>query len=48
LDSCPLSLSELLPILNEDEALLVRELTQSLVLDEAIEWNAVEGKLDLH
>ncbi|KAG7584082.1 Pentatricopeptide repeat [Arabidopsis suecica] len=48
LDSCPVSLSELRTFLNEDEALLVHELTQSSVLDEAIEWNAVEGKLDLH
>ncbi|XP_010489318.1 PREDICTED: pentatricopeptide repeat-containing protein At2g17033-like isoform X1 [Camelina sativa] len=49
LDNCPVSLSELLTILNEDEALLVRELTQSSVLDEAIQWNAaVECKLDLH
>lgn len=48
LDNCPLSLNELLTFLNEDEALLVQELTKSSVLDEAIEWNAVEGKLDLH
>ncbi|CAH2051506.1 unnamed protein product [Thlaspi arvense] len=48
LDSCPLSLSELLTFLNEDEVVLVRVLTQSSVLDEAIEWNSLEGKLDLH
>ncbi|CAA7021979.1 unnamed protein product [Microthlaspi erraticum] len=48
LDTCPLSLSELLTFLNEDEAVLVSKLTWSSVLDEAIEWNSLEGKLDLH
>ncbi|XP_010548125.1 PREDICTED: pentatricopeptide repeat-containing protein At2g17033 [Tarenaya hassleriana] len=48
LDSCPVSLSELTGLLNEDEMLLTRELVQSSVLDEAMEWNALEGKLDLH
>lgn len=48
LESCPLSLSELLTFLNEDEVILVSELTRSSVLDESIEWTAVEGKLDLH
>ncbi|XP_006409357.2 pentatricopeptide repeat-containing protein At2g17033 isoform X2 [Eutrema salsugineum] len=48
LDSCPVSLSELLTFLNKDEEVLVRGLTQSSVLDEAIEWSSLEGKLDLH
>ncbi|KAK6240709.1 hypothetical protein QQP08_008224 [Theobroma cacao] len=49
LDSVPLSLGELVKILNEDEALLVQELVKSSsVLDEAMEWNGSEGKLDLH
>lgn len=49
LNTCPLSVSELLTFLNEDEVTLVRELTRSSVLDEAmVEWSSLEGKLDLH
>ncbi|GAV86601.1 PPR domain-containing protein [Cephalotus follicularis] len=48
LKSLPLSLKELTVTLNNDEALLVKELTQSPVLDGAIEWGALEAKLDLH
>ncbi|CDY71477.1 BnaAnng37590D, partial [Brassica napus] len=48
LNSCPLSVSELLTFLNEDEVVLVRVLTQSSVLHEAMEWSSLEGKLDLH
>lgn len=48
LNSCPLSVSEVLTFLNEDEVVLVRALTQSSVLHEAMEWSSLEGKLDLH
>ncbi|XP_024016447.1 pentatricopeptide repeat-containing protein At2g17033 isoform X3 [Eutrema salsugineum] len=34
--------------IDTDEEVLVRGLTQSSVLDEAIEWSSLEGKLDLH
>ncbi|XVE67210.1 hypothetical protein DITRI_Ditri08aG0141800 [Diplodiscus trichospermus] len=48
-DSFPHSLRELVKVLKEDEALLVKELVQSSsVLDEAMEWNGSEAKLDLH
>ncbi|XP_022748524.1 pentatricopeptide repeat-containing protein At2g17033 [Durio zibethinus] len=48
-DGFPLSLRELVEVLTEDEALLVKELVESSsVLDEAMEWNGLEAKLDLH
>ncbi|CAN8271304.1 unnamed protein product [Cochlearia groenlandica] len=47
-ETCPVSLIELLACLNQDEAVLVSELTNSSVLDEAMKWNSLEGKLDLH
>lgn len=48
-DGFPLSIGELVEVLNEDEALLVKELVESSsVLDEAMEWNCSEAKLDLH
>ncbi|KAJ0089368.1 hypothetical protein Patl1_32853 [Pistacia atlantica] len=34
--------------LNGDEVLLVEELVESCVLNEAMEWNSMEVKLDLH
>ncbi|KAK8481716.1 hypothetical protein V6N13_018371 [Hibiscus sabdariffa] len=47
--SFPVSLAELVKVLDEDEALLVKELVESSsVLDEAMEWKDVELKLDLH
>ncbi|TYI95269.1 hypothetical protein E1A91_D02G267500v1 [Gossypium mustelinum] len=45
----PVSVSELVNVLDEDEALLVKELVESSsVLDEAMEWDDLELKLDLH
>ncbi|KAK8626704.1 hypothetical protein V6N13_134337 [Hibiscus sabdariffa] len=47
--SFPVSLAELVKVLDEDEALLVKELVESSsVLAEAMEWKDVELKLDLH
>ncbi|CAK7329437.1 unnamed protein product [Dovyalis caffra] len=49
LDACyPVSIQELLKILSEDEAVLVKELVESSVLNETIKWDALDGKLDLH
>ncbi|XWS67695.1 hypothetical protein CRYUN_Cryun04dG0027900 [Craigia yunnanensis] len=49
LKSLPLSLGELVKVLNEDEALLVKELVESSsVFDKVMEWNGLEAKLDLH
>ncbi|XVE93917.1 hypothetical protein REPUB_Repub01dG0235500 [Reevesia pubescens] len=49
LDGLPVSLAELVKVLNEEEALLVKELVESYsVLNEAMEWNGLEAKLDLH
>ncbi|GLT75293.1 hypothetical protein SLA2020_470280 [Shorea laevis] len=47
-DAFPLSIVELNEILKGEEALLVKELAGSSVLDEAMEWDALEAKLDLH
>lgn len=45
----PVSVLELVNVLDEDEALLVKELVESSsVLDEAMEWDDLELKLDLH
>ncbi|TYJ44460.1 hypothetical protein E1A91_A03G226400v1 [Gossypium mustelinum] len=45
----PVSVSELVNVLDEVEALLVKELVESSsVLDEAMEWDDLELKLDLH
>lgn len=44
----PLSVSELTGVLKEDEMLLVKELVESSVLDEAMKWDSAEAKLDLH
>ncbi|KAB2091848.1 hypothetical protein ES319_A03G222800v1 [Gossypium barbadense] len=45
----PVSVSELVNVLDEAEALLVKELVESSsVLDEAMEWDDLELKLDLH
>lgn len=44
----PLSVVELVGILKDEEVLLVKELIESPVLEDAIEWNAGEAKLDLH
>ncbi|MBA0766487.1 hypothetical protein Gotri_015526 [Gossypium trilobum] len=45
----PVSVSELVNVLDEDEALLVKELVESSsLLDEAMEWDDLELKLDLH
>ncbi|KAJ6985833.1 hypothetical protein NC653_023691 [Populus alba x Populus x berolinensis] len=46
--SYPVSIQELLKILSEEEAMLVKELTESSVLKEATKWDTSEGKLDLH
>ncbi|KAJ6346244.1 hypothetical protein OIU78_008804 [Salix suchowensis] len=46
--SCPVSIQELLKILSEDEAKLIKELIESSVLKEAMRWDTSEGKLDLH
>lgn len=44
----PLSMDELNVILEGDEALLVKELVGSQVLEEAMVWDSLEVKLDLH
>ncbi|XP_016468300.1 pentatricopeptide repeat-containing protein At2g17033 [Nicotiana tabacum] len=46
--SVPLSLEELLANLNENEASLVKILVGSSVLEETMQWNPSELKLDLH
>ncbi|KAJ8767041.1 hypothetical protein K2173_012552 [Erythroxylum novogranatense] len=44
----PISFRDLMEVLNEDEALLIKELVESSVLSEAIKWSNSEAKLDLH
>ncbi|KAF5745780.1 pentatricopeptide repeat-containing protein [Tripterygium wilfordii] len=44
----PVSITELVEILSESEVLLVKELACSSVLEEAMEWDSMEAKLDLH
>ncbi|XP_057966400.1 pentatricopeptide repeat-containing protein At2g17033 [Malania oleifera] len=44
----PLSIEQLVETLNGGEAMLVRELVDSSVLADAMEWNSSEAKLDLH
>ncbi|XP_065860777.1 pentatricopeptide repeat-containing protein At2g17033 [Euphorbia lathyris] len=44
----PVSIQELIKILNEEEVKLVEELVGSCVLKEAMKWDELEGKLDLH
>ncbi|WCJ39935.1 pentatricopeptide (PPR) repeat-containing protein [Euphorbia peplus] len=44
----PVSIQELIKILSEEEAKLVQELAGSCVLKEAMKWDEVECKLDLH
>lgn len=44
----PVSIAELMGALNGDEVLLVKELVASSVLNEVMEWNSRELKLDLH
>ncbi|KAL8556533.1 hypothetical protein ACS0TY_004110 [Phlomoides rotata] len=44
----PLSVDELVGNLTMDEGNLVRELLKSSILDEVMEWNSKELKLDLH
>ncbi|EEF41095.1 pentatricopeptide repeat-containing protein, putative [Ricinus communis] len=44
----PISIHDLMKILSEDEALLVKEIVTSSVLDEAMKWDVAEAKLDLH
>ncbi|KAJ4851542.1 hypothetical protein Tsubulata_019456 [Turnera subulata] len=47
-DGLPISLGELMKVLGEDEAMLVEGLVGSSVLNEVMEWDALEGRLDLH
>lgn len=44
----PVSIQELKERLSEEETLLVNELIESTVLDEAMRWDSMEVKLDLH
>ncbi|XP_037495802.1 pentatricopeptide repeat-containing protein At2g17033 [Jatropha curcas] len=46
----PISIQELMKILRGDEAMVVNELIigSSSVLEEAMQWDALESKLDLH
>ncbi|KAK2974307.1 hypothetical protein RJ640_026868 [Escallonia rubra] len=46
--SLPLSIEELMKILDRDEALVVQKLIGSSVLIEVMEWTTSEMKLDLH
>lgn len=46
--SVPISMEHLLKNLTKDEVLVVGELMGSSVLDEVMEWNSSEMKLDLH
>ncbi|ONK72785.1 uncharacterized protein A4U43_C04F23210 [Asparagus officinalis] len=48
LGTLPLSLNDLLEILKDEEALLVKELAGTSVLLEKLTWSDSEGKLDLH
>ncbi|XAR72668.1 hypothetical protein NMG60_11019385 [Bertholletia excelsa] len=48
LNTVPISIQELVGRLIGDEGLLVQELIGLSVLEEAMEWNYREGKLDLH
>ncbi|XP_004292639.1 PREDICTED: pentatricopeptide repeat-containing protein At2g17033 [Fragaria vesca subsp. vesca] len=44
----PCSVGELSGVLDGDEALVVKELVGSAVVDEAMVWDSAEAKLDLH
>ncbi|XP_057517259.1 pentatricopeptide repeat-containing protein At2g17033 [Amaranthus tricolor] len=44
----PVSLHELIRVLEGGEGLLVQELAQSLLVDEIIAWDRFESKLDMH
>lgn len=48
LKDVPTTIQELMDNLQGDEGLLVQELIRSSVLKDAMEWNSLEGKLDLH
>ena len=49
INSLPLSIEELSGVLKGDEALVVEELVGSCsVLEEVMEWDSLEAKLDLH
>ncbi|KAI7981500.1 Pentatricopeptide repeat-containing protein [Camellia lanceoleosa] len=48
LKTVPISIQEPMENLRGNEGLLVQELIGSSVLEKAIEWNSLEGKLDLH
>lgn len=48
LKNVPITIQELVDDLNGDEWLLVQELIGSTVLEDAMVWNSLEGKLDLH
>ncbi|KAG2703085.1 hypothetical protein I3843_06G113500 [Carya illinoinensis] len=49
MDGLPLSIEELSSVLNGDEALVVKEMVAShSVLEEVMEWDSLEVKLDLH
>lgn len=48
LNSIPLSLVELVENLKGEEALLVKELAGSSILDNVMAWDVSEAKLDLH
>ncbi|GMP37408.1 hypothetical protein CsSME_00009103 [Camellia sinensis var. sinensis] len=48
LKTVPISIQELMENLLVDEGLLVQELIGSSVFEKAMEWNSLEGKLDLH
>ena len=49
IDTLPLSVEELSGVLSGDEALVVKELVESnSIFEEVMEWDSLEGKLDLH
>lgn len=48
LKTIPISIRELVENLQGEEGLLVEELMGSSVLEKAMEWSGLEGKLDLH
>ncbi|XP_020262811.1 pentatricopeptide repeat-containing protein At2g17033-like [Asparagus officinalis] len=48
LRTLPLSTDDLLEMLNDEEALLVKELAGASVLLEKLMWSGSEGKLDFH
>ncbi|XP_028082145.1 pentatricopeptide repeat-containing protein At2g17033-like [Camellia sinensis] len=48
LKTVPISIQEPMENLRGDEGLLVQELIGSSVLEKAMEWSSLEGKLDLH